>query len=237
MVTFNGVKIADKGFLINLKEREDRLKESIDEFNKINLLGVEVFEAIKHENPIFGCSYSHYNIMKKQVENKWEKVIIFEDDFMFDIMSKDIKNIDSQWIDSVCNSDYDVLFLGSTLIEKANNIYETLIEPKSFVQATSYIMTLKMAEFSVNLYKFWDEGHILHCDAIDTFFNILIKKRHWKDDRENIKGLKEIRENKFKIFHSNPIIFNQRPSFSNLRNQYVNYTLPNKSRNLTFSKK
>ena len=34
MVTWNGIKIADKGFLINLEERKDRLEESISELHK-----------------------------------------------------------------------------------------------------------------------------------------------------------------------------------------------------------
>ena len=41
MVTWNDIKIADEGFLINLKDREDRFEQSLDEFEKNNIKGFE----------------------------------------------------------------------------------------------------------------------------------------------------------------------------------------------------
>lgn len=235
MVKFNDVEIANKGFLINIKEREDRLKESIDEFKKINITGVEVFNAVVDENPAFGCNWSHYGIMELQVKNGWEKIIIFEDDFMFDIMSNEVNDLDNEWIKSVVNSEYDVLFLGSTLTEKASYVGEFILQPKAFVQTTCYIITLQAAKQVLDLYRFWDESHILYSETIDTFFNILVKKTHWKEDKFEIGGLYDIKNNNFKIYFSNPIIFNQRPSFSNLRNQSVDYSYINKVRNIKYS--
>jgi hypothetical protein len=43
MVTWNNIKIADRGFLINLEERTDRFQESISHFEKNNIQGVERF--------------------------------------------------------------------------------------------------------------------------------------------------------------------------------------------------
>lgn len=80
MVTWNDIKIADKGFLINLDERTDRLKESLSEFDKLKIVGVERYPAIKiTEDSDYGwvnrgCTQSHSNIFKKQVENNWEKM-------------------------------------------------------------------------------------------------------------------------------------------------------------------
>ena len=66
MVTWNGVKIADKGFLINLEERKDRLEESLLEFNKNNIVGVERFDAVRiTENKVsYYCTYNKYNNIK-----------------------------------------------------------------------------------------------------------------------------------------------------------------------------
>jgi hypothetical protein len=82
MVTWNGIKIADRGFLINLEERKDRLEESLKEFDKNNIVGVERFDAIKITEDsdefgwiIRGCTHSHMEILKTQVENNFEKVI------------------------------------------------------------------------------------------------------------------------------------------------------------------
>ena len=80
MITWNGIKIADKGFLINLEERKDRLEESILEFDRNNIIGIERFEGVKitedTENGwvIRGCTHSHMNILKMQVTH-FNKII------------------------------------------------------------------------------------------------------------------------------------------------------------------
>ena len=74
--------------LVNISKREtkDKLK-SLEEFKKLNINGVERYSAIKITEPegyrwyIRGCTESHCNLLRKQSEEGWEKVIIFEDDF------------------------------------------------------------------------------------------------------------------------------------------------------------
>ncbi len=57
MITWNGIKIIDKGFLINLEERKDRLEESLVEFEKNNIIGIK-----KHDLKI----YFHFPIIFNQ---------------------------------------------------------------------------------------------------------------------------------------------------------------------------
>lgn len=237
MITWNGIKIADKGFLINLKERTDRLDESLQEFDKLKIEGIDVFEAVKFSvdsdegKIIRGCTQSHVNILKYQVENKLDKVIIFEDDFCLDIISKDKFEISDETIINISNVQSDLLFLGSCLIDKSTWISKNLIKPNNFVQTTCYVSSLNFAKFVVDNFNYLDEESLVYGEAIDTFYSVLSSKRHWLENI-NKKDKNLILENNFKIYFYYPILFSQRPSFSDLINKNVNYLFINRYRNL-----
>lgn len=126
-------EIIDKIYVINLKEREDRLKEFM---NRIPYgLKYEVFEAYSYENinnytdnflinklrsyqfkdldtvtPVIGCFASHYKIweqISKMNSNKY--YIIYEDDSFFtDDYIKKLLNT----INNVKDIDFHMLYLG-----------------------------------------------------------------------------------------------------------------------------
>ena len=67
MIFWNKNYLCEKGFLINLKSRQDRLSNSVIELEKAKIEGVERFEAICVEGGynLFGCAQSHIDIAKK----------------------------------------------------------------------------------------------------------------------------------------------------------------------------
>lgn len=237
MVTWNDIKIADKGFLINLKEREDRLLLSVDEFEKNNIEGVERFDAVKITEDsdagwvIRGCTHSHMEILKIQVENKWEKVIIFEDDFFLDVCDNQNRKIDNEMIAKIYSTDFDLLFLGACLLEPAELISENLIKPDKFVQTTSYITSLKFAEYVVNNFNYLDKELVVYGEQIDTYYSVLATKIHWLMNNRT-KGVQEIKEHDLKIYFHYPLLFNQRPSFSDILFRQADYRAMNNFRNL-----
>jgi GR25 family glycosyltransferase involved in LPS biosynthesis len=239
MVTWNGVKIADKGFLINLKERDDRLEESIIEFNKNNIVGVERFEAIKITEDsddgwiIRGCTHSHMEILKLQVENKWDKVIIFEDDFFLDICHKDTNYPLTPIIENIYSSEFDCLFLGATLMEESEFINEYFIKPNKFVQTTVYVSSLNFSKFVTKNFNYLDKFSIVYGEAIDSYYSFLSKKTHSKMNNNNFDRDILIKNN-LKIYFSYPIVFNQRESFSNIENKISYYSHYNKLDNIKF---
>lgn len=239
MVTWNDVKIADKGFLINLREREDRLKESLGEFDKNNIKGVERFDAIKITEDsdlgwvIRGCTHSHLDVLRMQVENQWEKIIIFEDDFYFDVCDNLNRELNNQSIGNIYSTDFDLLFLGACLLEPAEFIDENLIKPNKFVQTTCYLISLKAAQFVVSNFNYLDKESVVYGEQIDSYYSVLAKKEHWLMNNRT-KGVNEIREHDLKIYFHYPILFNQRPSYSDILNSMSNYSLMNKTRNLSF---
>lgn len=239
MVTWNGIKLADKGFLINLEERTDRLEESLSEFNLNNIVGVERFDAIKiTENSdngwiIRGCTHSHMEILKKQVENKWEKVIIFEDDFFLDICDVDIKIMSDDMISRIYETDFDLFFLGACLLEPAEFVNDYLIKPNKFVQTTTYLTSLKFANYVVNNFNYLDKTLVTYGEQIDSYYSILSTKDHWKFDTW-LRGIKEIKEHDLNIYFHRPVIFNQRPSYSDITNNYTCHMYMTNECNLSY---
>jgi GR25 family glycosyltransferase involved in LPS biosynthesis len=237
MVTWNGIKLADKGFLINLEERTDRLKESLDELNSNNIVGVERFDAIKITEDddngwiIRGCTHSHMEILKKQVENKWDKVIIFEDDFFLDICDVDNKTMSDDMISKIYDTDFDLFFLGACLLEPSEFVNDYLIKPNKFVQTTTYLTSLKFANYVVENFNYLDKELVVYGEAIDSYYSVLATKIHLLMDNRT-KGVNEIKEHDLKIYFYKPILFNQRPSFSNIINKNCNYSNMNRFNNL-----
>lgn len=94
-------------YYINLKNRPERNAETITELRKIGIKKPNRFEAITHEIPLIGCAMSHIGCLELAKKNKWDYVIIFEDDIKIESKKKLNQNI-KQYL----NYDYDVLFLG-----------------------------------------------------------------------------------------------------------------------------
>jgi len=240
MVTWNGIKIADKGFLINLEERKDRLEESLSEFKLNNIVGVERFDAIKitedndYGRITRGCTHSHMDILKKQVENKWEKVIIFEDDFFLDICHNEINTISNEMITKISETDSDLFFLGACLLEPSDYVNDYLIKPNKFVQTTTYLTSLKFANYVVNNFNYLDKDLVVYGEQIDSYYSVLSTKDHWLMDRNSLKGIREIKDHDLKIYFHSPILFNQRESYSNITNVYSSYIALNNFRNLSY---
>ncbi len=96
--------IAEKIFIINLKERSDRRKEIAAELKKINISEeeYEFFEAVRPiEKGEFrtigakGCFMSHLGVLKEAKRRGLKNVVILEDDVAF--RKYTIKNMD-QWM-------------------------------------------------------------------------------------------------------------------------------------------
>lgn len=93
-----------KIFVINLPERTDRLLDIAGELDKWDI-PYELVNAIKHEKGAEGLRLTVQGIFEKAVENKWDSVLIFEDDAMFvescgnpnETMEKVVKQLPEAW--------------------------------------------------------------------------------------------------------------------------------------------
>lgn len=109
----------DKIYCVNLTRRPDRWDEVQKEFERVGLSGIERYEAIdgstydwSHVNSHLlvgelGLIETHINIIKDAIENKYDSVLIFEDDVLF---TNEFSNVDA-YMDAL-PSDWEMLYIG-----------------------------------------------------------------------------------------------------------------------------
>jgi GR25 family glycosyltransferase involved in LPS biosynthesis len=140
----------DKIFCINLKRRTDRLFQSMNELDKHGIY-IEREEAVdgneiesKNEwmsSSRIACCLSHMNILKKMIENNWEKVLIFEDDiklsdnFKLDFLNK-INNV----------PDYDILYLCGNNPQNLKMINKDVAKIDQTLSCVAYAVSLNFAK-------------------------------------------------------------------------------------------
>ena len=156
----------EKIFIINLKERTDRKKQIIEELNKYNITNYEFFEAIKptpreindwnhkflhatrhdlqYQTGCLGCMKSHIKIMNLSLERGYKKILIIEDDAIFnDSLSK------LQECTKVINDDYDILYLSGSHTQKNHKINQFIMRVKGTLCTIGYVITENVMKFIV----------------------------------------------------------------------------------------
>jgi glycosyl transferase, family 25 len=189
---------------INLDKRPDRLVEIQSEFGKMGLSG-ERYSAI--HTPEFGqigCTMSHINVLKIARERNMENVLIFEDDFKF-IVSKDefLFNIKSFFEKKI---EYDVLML-SYYLNHSEPVDDIIGRTKDVQTASGYIVHNR---FYTTLINRLEEGLPLLIETRNP--SKYINDQYWKALQPN---------SLWYYFKTRMGI--QRPSYSNLVNDYVDY--------------
>ena len=103
----------DKIYYINLEHRKDRkeqIENQIKKFIDPELSITKRFNAIANKDGHIGCSKSHLGIIEKCIQNNYNNVLIFEDDFEFIIEESEFKNYLNKFFTKYTN--YDILLLG-----------------------------------------------------------------------------------------------------------------------------
>jgi GR25 family glycosyltransferase involved in LPS biosynthesis len=72
-------------YVINLKNRADRLKYIINHLKNIDFINVNVFEAIENNEGWIGCTLSHLSLINYADKNDLPYIIVLEDDFNLEL--------------------------------------------------------------------------------------------------------------------------------------------------------
>lgn len=232
MITWYGKKLCDSGFVINLSERKDRWERTMSELSLNGFDGLERFEAIKKEEGKYfkyGCTQSHIEIAKLQIQNGWEYVLYLEDDIIVDFFydySVDNSRIDKEKVcDLIISELYekkpDVLWLGVRPEENTEKISNIFVRPKSTLMSHSYIGSLKYAHFLVDNLRYEVQNHFSGGYPIDFFISQINLKNDWRIDVYDTEGV--MKNNNLVIYMTSPMIFNQGQSHSDLLDKHVYY--------------
>jgi GR25 family glycosyltransferase involved in LPS biosynthesis len=234
MIKWYGEYLCDAGFLINLKERIDRFDIAKKELIDSGIEGVERFDAVVITEPDFikyGCTQSHIEIAKIQIENNWEYVLYLEDDIKTEYYysqtipseTVDRKKVSTSIINDLYQYKPDVLWLGVRPEENTELISNNLVKTNKTLMSHAYIGSLKYAKFLVDNLLYTDNQHFSSRLPIDYFISQLTEKNCWQIEALNNGNI--ILNNDLKIYMSTPLIFNQGASFSNIIDKDVDYTI------------
>ena len=192
-----------RAFYINLDRRADRRAEIESELANMKI-DAERFRAIEHVFPAIGCTSSHVDVLKLARERGYESVMIFEDDFMFTVSKEDWESLINK-----LPSSYDVVMMSYNIIlaYPYDDTFDSVFEAQT---ASGYIVH---SRFYDRLIDRLEEGLKLFIESPDLHW-IYINDQYWK-------ALQPCSE--WYAFKTR--IGVQRPGFSDLAGNFVNYGL------------
>jgi glycosyl transferase family 25 len=131
--SINDIKHA---FYINLEHRTDRKDHVEKELKKIGIKSTR-FNAIKMEKGAIGCSLSHLKCLQTASTNKWEHILICEDDIEFLDSELFLKQLNK----FLANHDsWDVILLAGNNVPPYTKIDDTCIKVTRCQTTTGYIV-------------------------------------------------------------------------------------------------
>lgn len=199
----------DKVIYINLDHRKDRKKQIENELNTIGINDFERFPGIKHDYPPAGCTQSHLNVLKYARDKNYKNILIFEDDFEFNVTK------DEFWkqIAKIKDINYDVIML-SYKLNKSEDFNDTLFKVLDAQTASGYIVNSK---FYNTLIQNLEEALSKLIETREHW--LYMNDQYWKNIQPQSKWYA------FKVR-----IGKQRKSYSNLGHQNANYMVGGKKR-------
>jgi glycosyl transferase family 25 len=109
----------EKILYINLDIRPDRKNHIENELNRLDL-EYERFPAINISLNGLGCSMSHLEVIKLAKKMNYKNILIFEDDFKFNVTRQEFDAKIKKLFDS--NINFDVCFLSSAAVNEKEPI-------------------------------------------------------------------------------------------------------------------
>lgn len=209
----------DEIFCINLKERTDRYKETLEEFNKHQITAKRVegingkLLNIKHKKPgALGLLYTHIKLLQHAKDNNLKNILIFEDDIKF---IDNFQEFFSDKIDSLPD-DWDLLYLGGNN-DLNNGIFTPITGDLNFKPTPENYKELDHELFKTTNTR-TTHAVAINEKAYDFIIDNFNKNYHYPIDR--ILVLLQIR---LKSYTFLPSLVKQRPSFSDIEGVNLDY--------------
>ena len=186
---FNKIKV----YLINIDSRTDRLENSHNELNRLNIYNYERFSAIvpndidikncKFINPnkllkknkeylkgAVGCKMSHLEVLKKSLLCEEDLIMILEDDIAFE--QDTIENLNLALL-YLKDKNWDILYLSSNLKKKddAIKVNPNVLKIKKGLTTTAQIFQKSKIEKIIDYIKISDK-------EIDNTYDDYLKEKY-----------------------------------------------------------
>lgn len=183
--------------LINLKKRPDRLEQSSKILDEFGV-AYDVIEAIENnDRPCEGLVVTMQKYFRKLIDNGAERCLLFEDD-IFNLTDADTFKDTMNNIVEQIPQDWDMIYLGCNPAGGMAKFYSNNLIPIPFAYATH------AAAYSKRTMQFLTEREI-H-EPVDNF---MVREFHPYA----------------KCFVSYPLLFTQRPNYSDIGKAHTDWSL------------
>lgn len=135
----NPFNFIDEIRCINLKEDVDRWEVVSEIFEQYGV-NCKRFDAIRKKSGWAGSTLSHRKCIEEAKQSGAENVLIFEDDFFFIHEPEKVR----QMLFSVFQKDFDILYLGLTLRDTAENVSRDLYKVSKGWGAYAYVVNSRI---------------------------------------------------------------------------------------------
>lgn len=190
---------------INLDHRTDRNEQFVKQFQDVSGdIQIHRFNAIKMSPGYLGCSMSHIKCLEEAKANKWDYIILCEDDFELLVSPNDFV----KYIQDAIKQDWDVLVLGGFLKKGAFQNENNMARVTNIQTTVGYIV--KSHYYDTLLHNF-KEGYTLLASNYDKY-SIYGLDQHWK-----------LLQNKDKWYVHVPLLGKQCVGFSDIECTVRNY--------------
>ena len=190
---------------INLKSRKDREMATINEFKKLDI-PIERMNATEVDNKRLACSLSHLKCLRTAKNNKWDHVLIVEDDIQFLQPELFINNL-NKFLSSEIN--WDVLLFAGNNVPPYTKYEDFCVKVSKCQTTTGYLVMshyydtlINNIKAGINLLIKNPNDHFFY--AIDKYWLSLQQKDNW--------------------FLITPLSVIQREGFSDIEKKNTNYS-------------
>lgn len=209
-LTYNGINIADAGFIINLPDRNDR-RISVDTLlSNMGFDGYYFFNGVKISDQnwrVFGCTQAYINLFEIALKENYDHIIVFEDDIkiMNSINKIQIDNIFNKF--SFFSKKYDVIALGTRPLPGSKIIVDDVNFGKisNLLSSHSFFYKKNFIQYLYDNLKSYKNPKTNHYNCIiDEFINDCCSHNFILKHKNKI----------FNIGITIPMIFTQSDSYS-----------------------
>lgn len=177
MVNINGIKVAEKGYYINLDSSTDRRENVEKQIVDYNIENLERFPALTDPAKFVSCTKSHLAVFKKSLELDSETILVLEDDFQIHDKCY-IKQFEFDFYDTLKNVmldlenvEWDVVLFGCN--PKTYLIPETPLLSRNFFSTGAWAYIIKKKAYK---YILENSDYFKDYLAIDDWLCVLSKR-------------------------------------------------------------
>ncbi len=125
------LSFADRMYCINLDERPDRWQLVSKEFARVGIAAsVTRVAAVSAPDPRLGCLQSHQLCIQEAIENKYENIVIFEDDVCFVDCATDFFADVAAFLQQ--DTRWDLFYLGGNVMYPARFVHRHVFRSRFF---------------------------------------------------------------------------------------------------------